>query len=99
MATTHHEAELDEYNVYPPHHGMSPGRYLATRISSLKPPMNKAPNPIRLLRMLNRQHWGFFAIAFCAWVSRWCKRLQAAGILTANLVSRLGMLSTSSPSR
>ncbi|KAI0164610.1 sugar transporter family protein [Xylariaceae sp. FL1272] len=57
----------DESNAYPPHHGMSVGQYLATRISSLKPPMNKAPNPIRLLMMLNRSNWNFFAIAFCGW--------------------------------
>ncbi|KAI1499249.1 H+ symporter family protein [Biscogniauxia marginata] len=57
----------DEANIYPPHHGMSVGTYLATRISSLKPPMTKAPNPIRLLRMLNRHHWAFFSIAFIAW--------------------------------
>ncbi|KAI0015729.1 MFS general substrate transporter [Xylariomycetidae sp. FL0641] len=57
----------EEANVYPPHHGMSPGRYLATRFSSLKPPMRKAPNPIRLVRMLNRRHWNFFALAFLAW--------------------------------
>ncbi|KAI1173228.1 major facilitator superfamily domain-containing protein [Nemania sp. FL0916] len=57
----------DESNVYPPHHGMSPGRYLATRISSLKPQMRQAPNPIRLLLMLDRHHWAFFSIAFIAW--------------------------------
>lgn len=59
---------FDEANVYPPHHGMSAGTYLATRVSSLKPPMRKAPNPIRLLRMLDRHHWAFFSIAFIAWV-------------------------------
>ena len=36
------------------------GRYLATRFSTLKPPMAKAPNPFRLLLMLNRQQWLFF---------------------------------------
>ncbi|KJZ79472.1 hypothetical protein HIM_00941 [Hirsutella minnesotensis 3608] len=50
-----------------PHHHMSAGRYLATRISSLRPPMLAVPNPWRLLRMLNRQQWAFFALAFCAW--------------------------------
>ncbi|KAJ8111134.1 hypothetical protein ONZ43_g5696 [Nemania bipapillata] len=59
----------DESNVYPPHHGMSPSTYLATRVSSLKPPMRKAPNPIRLLRMLDRHHWAFFSIAFIAWLA------------------------------
>lgn len=60
-------AEEDQ-NIYPPYHGMSPARYLATRVSSLKPPMAKAPNPIKLIRMLTRQQWAFFAIAFLAWV-------------------------------
>lgn len=45
----------------------SPGRYAATRLSTLKPPMAKAPNPIRLLRMLNGQQWAFFLVAFFAW--------------------------------
>ncbi|KXJ95145.1 sugar transporter [Microdochium bolleyi] len=45
----------------------SAGSYLATRLTSLRPPMLKAPNPIRLIRMLNRRHWAFFMIAFWAW--------------------------------
>lgn len=45
----------------------SAGNYLATRVSTLKPPMNKAPNPITLLRMLNRRQWAFFFVAFFAW--------------------------------
>jgi len=51
-----------------PHHGMSASQYVATRFSSLKPPMLAAPNPIRLLRMLTRMQWAFFAVAFFAWV-------------------------------
>jgi MFS transporter, SHS family, lactate transporter len=43
------------------------GRYLATRITTLKPPMEKVPNPVRLLRMLNLQQWLFFLVAFTAW--------------------------------
>ena len=46
---------------------MSPGRYAGTRISTLKPPMAKAPNPFTLLRMLNLQQWMFFLVAFIAW--------------------------------
>ncbi|KAH9889657.1 H+ symporter family protein [Xylariomycetidae sp. FL2044] len=57
----------EDANVHPPHHGMSPATYLRTRISSLRPPMRKAPNPITLVRMLNRHHWAFFSIAFIAW--------------------------------
>lgn len=52
----------------PPHHGMSVGEYLRTRFTSLKPPMAKTPNPIKLLRMLNMHHWAFFGVAFFAWV-------------------------------
>ena len=54
----------------PRHHEqehMSAGRYIATRFSTLKPPMAKAPNPIALLRMLNLQQWMFFLVAFLAW--------------------------------
>ena len=46
---------------------MSPTRYAMTRLSTLKPPMAKAPNPIRLLRLLNFQQWMFFLVAFFAW--------------------------------
>ena len=46
---------------------MSAGRYIATRLSTLKPPMNKAPNPIKLLAMLNLQQWLFFLVGFFAW--------------------------------
>ena len=46
---------------------MPAGRYIATRFTTLKPPMAKAPNPIRLLRMLNFQQWMFFLVAFCGW--------------------------------
>ncbi|KAK7926591.1 H+ symporter family protein [Apiospora marii] len=57
----------DDSNIHPPHHGMSVGKYLATRVSTLKPAMASAPNPIKLLRMLTRQNWAFFAVAFVAW--------------------------------
>ncbi|KAF2722950.1 MFS transporter [Polychaeton citri CBS 116435] len=46
---------------------MSVGRYIATRIPSLKPPLDKVENPITLLRLLNRQQWNFFALAFFGW--------------------------------
>ncbi|CAF9911752.1 hypothetical protein IMSHALPRED_010564 [Imshaugia aleurites] len=46
---------------------MSAGRYIATRFSTLKPPMNKAPNPFKLLAMLNLQQWLFFLVGFFAW--------------------------------
>lgn len=41
---------------------MSVGRYIATRIPSLVPPMNPAPNPFKALTMLNRQQWLFFLV-------------------------------------
>ena len=46
---------------------MSAGRYIATRLSTLKPPMNRAPNPLKLLAMLNLQQWLFFLVGFFAW--------------------------------
>lgn len=46
---------------------MSAGRYIATRISSLKPPMTKVKNPFSLLKLLNLQQWLFFLVAFLAW--------------------------------
>ena len=49
------------------HEKMSAGRYVATRLSTLKPPMNKAPNPFKLLAMLNLQQWLFFSVGFIAW--------------------------------
>ncbi|CAL3971459.1 unnamed protein product [Diplocarpon coronariae] len=45
----------------------SVGKYAATRLSSLKPPMNKAPNPLTLLAMLSTKQWLFFSVAFFAW--------------------------------
>lgn len=46
---------------------MGVGRYLATRAPTLKPPMNKAPNPFKLLALLNVQQWMFFLVGFLAW--------------------------------
>ena len=50
-----------------PREKMSAGRYLATRFSTLKPPMKRVANPISLLRLLNKQQWLFFFCAFFAW--------------------------------
>ncbi|EKV11950.1 Sugar transporter family protein [Penicillium digitatum PHI26] len=50
---------------------MSIGRYVTTRISSLVPPMNPAPNPFKALTLLNRAQWlNFLAsqqVAFFGW--------------------------------
>lgn len=42
-------------------------RYIITRLPTLVPPMNPAPNPIKMLALLNRQQWLFFLVAFCGW--------------------------------
>lgn len=42
---------------------MSIVRYLVTRISTLKPPMNPAPNPLKALTLLNKQQWLFFLVS------------------------------------
>ncbi|KXL47272.1 hypothetical protein M433DRAFT_71058 [Acidomyces richmondensis BFW] len=46
---------------------MSVGRYLATRLPTLKPPMDKVENPFKLLAMLKVKQWLFFLCAFIAW--------------------------------
>jgi SHS family lactate transporter-like MFS transporter len=46
---------------------MSAGQYIATRFSSLKPPMDRVENPITLLASLNQKQWLFFLIAFLGW--------------------------------
>lgn len=51
----------------PPPHKMTVKEYCLTRFSTLKPPMNHAPNPIRLLMLLNGRQWLFFLVAFLAW--------------------------------
>lgn len=54
-------------NTGEPANDMSTGRYLATRISSLRPPMDKVENPITVLRLLNAKQWLFFLCSFIAW--------------------------------
>jgi MFS transporter, SHS family, lactate transporter len=49
------------------HNPISIREYVATRLTSLKPPMNSAANPFKLLAMLNAQQWGFLAVSFLAW--------------------------------
>lgn len=46
---------------------MSIGRYCATRLTSLKPPMHPIANPFKVLALLNLQQWLFFLVAFFAW--------------------------------
>ena len=59
------DSPSSEYVEHDEH--LSPGRYIATRLPTLKPPMHKAPNPFSLLRLLNTQQWLFFLVAFLAW--------------------------------
>lgn len=66
MADEKYAAEMREY-APPAQEKMSAGRYVATRIPTLKPAMAKVQNPIALLRLLNLQQWMFFLVAFFAW--------------------------------
>ncbi|KAJ9214842.1 hypothetical protein DTO166G4_3434 [Paecilomyces variotii] len=43
------------------------GRFLVTRIPTLVPPMHRVPNPIKALKLLNKQQWLFFGVAFLGW--------------------------------
>lgn len=65
MADQKYTAEQRDYVPASP--SMTVGRYMATRIPTLKPARDKVANPITLLRMLNLQQWLFFLVAFFAW--------------------------------
>jgi SHS family lactate transporter-like MFS transporter len=67
MADEKYGAEQREYAHPPMQEKMSAGRYMATRVTTLKPAMAKVQNPIALLRLLNLQQWMFFLVAFFAW--------------------------------
>lgn len=71
---------------------MSIGRYFATRIPTLIPPMNPAPNPFKSLTLLNRQQWLFFSVCFLKLV---CLREILIQHRLLSLAGH-GMLSTSS---
>lgn len=43
---------------------MNVREYLITRLTTLVPPMNPAPNPFKTLTLLNAQQWAFFAVCF-----------------------------------
>lgn len=59
-------AEEDIY-VDPASRHVSVGEYARTRITSLKPPMNKVANPFKALRLLNRAQWLNFLVGFLGW--------------------------------
>ncbi|ETI27436.1 hypothetical protein G647_09626 [Cladophialophora carrionii CBS 160.54] len=46
---------------------MSTSKYLSTRFSTLKPTLTIPPNPIKLLGLLTRKNWLFFAVAMAGW--------------------------------
>jgi hypothetical protein len=85
------DAQVENHVVH--REQMSIGRYLATRFSTLKPPMNKAPNPFKLILLLNKRQWAFFFIGFIAWVC-----LQSNKRFLSLMQDRPGMPSISSPS-
>lgn len=41
--------------------------YSVTRIPTLIPPMNPAPNPFKALALLNKQQWLFFGVSNGNW--------------------------------
>lgn len=77
------EKTHDEHTTYetPQQERVSIGRYLATRLPTLKPPMTKAPNPVRLLRMLTAQQWLFWLVGFLGWT--WVGSNSIAIMVTA----------------
>ncbi|KFY22637.1 hypothetical protein V493_06453 [Pseudogymnoascus sp. VKM F-4281 (FW-2241)] len=46
---------------------MTAREYIHTRFTTLVPPMNKVPNPFRLLGMVSGKQWLFFLVGFIAW--------------------------------
>lgn len=67
----HHGKELREQqsagSEYSDRVHMTVGEYCVTRLTSLKPPMHRIPNPFKTLALLNLQQWMFFLVAFVAW--------------------------------
>jgi SHS family lactate transporter-like MFS transporter len=74
VAGTSNGVEAPVESHHPPK--MSAGTYAATRFSTLKPPMHKAPNPLRLLAMLSGKQWLFFLVGFLAWVSLFTRHVK-----------------------
>lgn len=63
----------------PPRMGL--GKYLLTRVPTLVPPMNPAPNPFTALALLSRKQWLFFGV-----------RSETGPILALRLTTFLGRL-------
>lgn len=64
MADTHEKQEHAPVVAGDPdvEEDMSVGRYILTRLPTLVPPMNPAPNPFKALTLLNLQQWLFFLV-------------------------------------
>lgn len=43
---------------------MTCGDYILSRITTLRPPMDRVTSPIKALRMLDREQWNFFGVSF-----------------------------------
>jgi hypothetical protein len=70
MAEVNHEGkgaaihiENESQHQYPPDLDMSLRQYMATRLSTLKPPMKIPPNPFKVLGLLSRHDWLCFAVS------------------------------------
>jgi hypothetical protein len=72
---------------------MTAGQYIATRFSSLKPPMTPLANPFSLLAQLSTTNWLFFGVAFAGWTWVSVTRNQ---LITRALIYLHRMLLTSS---
>lgn len=46
---------------------MNASEYLRTRLTTLKPPLDRPPNPIRIIRSLSFMNWMMFLCAFLGW--------------------------------
>jgi hypothetical protein len=69
------------------------GRYAATRFSTILPVFDPAPNPIRLLGMLNLQQWLFFLVgSFLPCVVTAAGMLMDSGCLSRMVLGRLRLL-------
>lgn len=64
MADTHDKSQHTPVVAGDPdvEENMGIGRYILTRIPTLVPPMNPAPNPFKALTLLNCQQWLFFLV-------------------------------------
>ncbi len=72
IAGVSHIPDVHQDQIHESHHPpkVTASQYAATRITTLKPPMNKAPNPFSLLAMLSGKQWLFFFVGFIAWVRK-----------------------------